>query len=128
MAAQDKYALKVLGGLTFSEVRGYETWQAISVSQKESAVAIVLGNPAMIDAYKAGIPGNRKPVPDGSKVVKIHWVPKRNDFFPDATMPGRLLNVDLMVKDSKRFGDSGGWGISDGPGLEHTKGRHKWIT
>ena len=70
MAAQDKYALKVLGGLAFSEVRGYETWQAISVSRKESAVAIVLGNPAMIDAYKAGIPGNGKAVPDGSKVVK----------------------------------------------------------
>jgi hypothetical protein len=43
-------------------------------------------------------------------MAKIHWTPKQNQFFPDATVPGKLLNVDVMVKDSKRFADSGGWG------------------
>jgi hypothetical protein len=43
-------------------------------------------------------------------MAKIHWAPKPNDNFPDATVPGKLLNVDFMVKDSKRFADSGGWG------------------
>jgi len=64
----------------------------------------------MMDAYRAGIPGNGKPVPDGAKMAKIHWAPKANAFFPDATVPGNLLNVDFMEKDSKRFADSGGWG------------------
>jgi hypothetical protein len=108
--AQDKYTVKVPGGLAFSEFRGYETWQAISISRNERVVAVILGNPAMIDAYRAGIPGNGKPVPDGARMAKIHWIPKQNEFFPDATVPGKLLNVDFMVKDSKRFADSGGWG------------------
>jgi hypothetical protein len=111
-SAQDKYTLKVPGGLAFSEFRGYEAWQAISISRNEKAVAVILGNPVMIDAYRAGIPGNGKPVPDGARMAKVHWAPKPNEFFPDATVPGRLLNVDFMVKDSKRFADSGGWGYA----------------
>ena len=66
LAAQDRYTVKVPGGLAFSEFRGYEAWQAISISRNEKVVAVILGNPAMIDAYRAGIPGNGKPVPDGS--------------------------------------------------------------
>ena len=112
ISAQDKYTVKVPGGLAFSEFRGYEAWQAISFSQNERVVAVILGNPAMMDAYRAGIPRNGKPVPDGAKMAKIHWSPKPNEFFPDTTVPGRLLNVDFMVKDSKRFADSGGWGYA----------------
>jgi Cytochrome P460 len=112
ISAQDKYTVKVPGGLAFSEFRGYEGWQAISISRNERVVAMILGNPVMIDAYRAGIPGNAKPVPDGAKMAKIHWTPKPNEFFPDATVPGNLLNVDFMVKDSKRFADSGGWGYA----------------
>jgi hypothetical protein len=74
--------------------------------------AVILGNPVMIDAYRAGIPSNGQPVPDGAKMAKVHWTPKPNAFFPEATVPGNLLNVDFMVKDSKRFADSGGWGYA----------------
>jgi hypothetical protein len=112
ISAQDKYTVKVPGGLAFSEFRGYESWQAISISRNEKVVAVILGNPAMIDAYRAGIPRNGKPVPDGAKMAKVHWTPKQNEFFPEATVPGRLVNVDFMVKDSKRFPDSGGWGYA----------------
>ena len=111
-SAQDKYAVKVPGGLAFSDFRGYEAWQAISMSRNERVVAMILGNPAMIEAYQAGIPGNGKPVPDGAKMAKVHWTPKPNQFFPDATVPGNLLNVDFMEKDSQRFADSGGWGYA----------------
>jgi hypothetical protein len=109
-ASQDKYTVRVQGGLEFSEFRGYEDWQTVGVSRSESAIAAILGNPAMIEAYRAGIPANGKAVPDGAKMAKIHWAPKQNEFFPGATVPGNLLNVDFMVKDSKRFADSGGWG------------------
>jgi hypothetical protein len=112
ISAQDKYTVKVPGGLAFSEFRGYEAWQTISISRNEKVVAVILGNPAMIDAYRAGFPANGKPVPDGAKMAKIHWAPKPNEFFPDATVPGKLVNVDFMVKDSKRFADSGGWGYA----------------
>jgi hypothetical protein len=96
--------------MAFSEFRGFESWQTIGVSQTQDLIEVILGNPAMIDAYQAGIPGNGKPFPDGAKMAKIHWTPKMNQYFPDATVPGTLHDVDFMVKDSKRFADSGGWG------------------
>ncbi len=74
-------------------------------------MAVILANPVMIDAYQAGVPGNGKPFPDGSKMVKVHWAPKKSETAPGPTaVPGTLQNVDFMVKDSKRFADSGGWG------------------
>lgn len=112
LAAEDKYQVKVPGGLAFSEFRGYEAWQTISISRTEKVVGVIVGNPAMIDAYQSGIPGNGKPFPDGAKMAKIHWAPKPNEFFKEATVPGQLVNVDFMVKDSKRFADSGGWGYA----------------
>src|SRR6476646_8015560 len=89
LAGEDKYTVKVPGGLAFSEFRGYEAWQAISISRNERVVAMILGNRVMIEAYQAGIPGNGKPVPDGAKMAKIHWIPKPNEFFPEATVPGK---------------------------------------
>jgi len=109
---KDKYSLKVPGGLSFAEFRGFESWEAISVSTNEKAVAVIVGNPAMIAAFKSGFPANGKPAPDGARMAKIHWAPAKNQFFPNATVPGTQQNVDFMVKDSKRFADSGGWGYA----------------
>ena len=51
LAQQDKYTLKVPGGLAFSEFRGYEGWQVVATSQSGKLVAAILANPAMIEAY-----------------------------------------------------------------------------
>ena len=110
ISAQDKYTVKVPGGLAFSEFRGYEDWAVISISENGGKMAVILGNPEMIDAYKNGVPDNGKPFPDGAKMAKIHWKPKKLETFPAATVPGTLHDVDFMVKDSKRFADSAGWG------------------
>ena len=107
--AAAKYGVKVPNGLAFSEFKGYEDWHLISISQDGPAIAAIMGNPVMIKAYESGIPGNGKPFPDGSKMTKIHWVPTKMATFPAATVPGRQHDVDFMVKDSKRFKDSGGW-------------------
>jgi hypothetical protein len=65
----------------------------------------------MINAFKGGAPGNSKPFPDGAKMAKMHWSPKKNETAPGSpTVPGALHDVDFMVKDSKRFAGSGGWG------------------
>jgi mono/diheme cytochrome c family protein len=111
ISTQDKYALKIPNGLAFSEFRGYEGWQVIAISHNGNMLAAILGNPAMIAAYKAGFPGNGKPFPDGAKMAKVHWNAKVNEAEPGApTVPGTQHDVDLMLKDSKRFADSGGWG------------------
>ncbi len=113
ISAQDKYTVKVPNGLAFSEFRGYEGWQTISISENGGLLAVILGNPVMIDAYKAGVPGNGKPFPDGSRMAKIHWTPKKNEAAPGPPLvPDTLHDVDFMVKDSKRFADSGGWGYA----------------
>jgi hypothetical protein len=110
-SAQDKYTVQVPGGLAFSEFRGYESWQLVSISQNaRGLIAATLANPVMIAAYQAGVPGNGKPFPDGSKIAKIHWNPKKMETFPSATVAGTQHDVSFMVKDSKRFADSGGWG------------------
>ena len=110
ISAQDKYTVQVPNGLAFSEFRGFEDWPTVAVSQSGDLIEVILANPVMIEAYRAGVPGNGKPFPDGSKMAKIHWNPKKLETFPAATVPGTQHDVDFMVKDSKRFADSGGWG------------------
>ena len=83
ISAPDKYTVQVPAGLSFSEFKGYEDWQSVSVSKTDHAFALILANPTMIDAYRAGIPGNGKPFPDGSKMAKIHWKPETSAEAPD---------------------------------------------
>jgi hypothetical protein len=107
----DKYTVQVPGGLAFSEFRGYEDWPVISISDNNGKFAAILGNPVMMDALRAGVPGNGKPFPDGAKMAKIHWTPKTQETYPGPPkVPGTQANADFMVKDSTRFADSGGWG------------------
>jgi mono/diheme cytochrome c family protein len=110
VSAQDKYTLKVPNGLAFSEFRGYEDWQTVSISHNGDHMALILANPVMINAYRSGAPGNGKPFPEGSKMAKVHWNLKKMETFTAATVPDTQHDVDFMVKDSKRFQDSGGWG------------------
>lgn len=115
---QDKYTLRVPGGLAFSEIRGYEDWQVVgpSLTEAQNVIRVILANPVMIKAYREGIPGNGKPFPDGSKIVKLEWKPKKltdppfSANTPD-TVPGDQTVVEFIVKDSKRFSDTHGWGI-----------------
>ena len=113
VSSQAKYTVQVPGGLAFSEFKGYEDWQTISLSYNNGKLAVILGNRAMIDAFRAGIPANGKAFPDGAKMAKIHWNPKKNESAPGQPLvPDTLHDADFMVKDSKRFADSGGWGYA----------------
>jgi hypothetical protein len=112
-ATQDKYTVRVPNGLAFSEFRGYEDWQTVAVSQSGDVMAVILGNPAMIDAYRAGIPGNGQQFPDGAKMAKVHWQTRQSAEAPaPTTVPDTLRDIDFMVKDSRRFPDTGGWGYA----------------
>jgi hypothetical protein len=114
IAAQDKYQLKEPNGISFSEIKGYETWQVIAPSYRTDVheVRVILGNAAMINAYQEGIPGNGKPFPDGSVIVKIGWSERKSPNFPVAFEPDVLRRVEFIMKDSKRFPDTSGWGYA----------------
>jgi hypothetical protein len=115
--AQDKYTLKIPGGIAFADFKGYEDWQAVGPSQTDAAhvIRLILANPVMIKAYREGVPGNGQPFPDGSKIAKIEWKPKQITSPPFSantpdTVPGDLTQVEFIEKDSKRFSDTHGWG------------------
>src|SRR5579872_3289684 len=97
MSAQDRYSLKVPNGLAFSEFKGYEGWQVVAVSENGGLIAVILGNPAMMEAFRSGAPGNGKPFPDGAKMAKIHWNPKKNAAQPGQPLvPDTLHDIDFM--------------------------------
>jgi hypothetical protein len=104
--------VKVPNGLAFSEFRGYEAWQVVSISQDGPLIAAILANPVMIKAYQAGVPGNGKPFPTAPSWRRSIGTRKRWRRSPRPTVPGTQHDVDFMVKDSKRFADSGGWGYA----------------
>jgi len=80
--AADRYTLQVPDGLAFSDFRGYEDWQVVSTAQTDEVLKVIVANPAMIAAYKAGVPGNGRKFPDGSKIAKIQWTQKKSAEAP----------------------------------------------
>ena len=112
-AAQDRFTLKAPNGVAFAEIRGYETWQVIAPSEVDDGIKVILGNAVMINAYREGVPGNGKPFPEGSIIVKIKWSKRKSPVFPAATEPDTLNKVQFIVKDSRRFPDTGGWGYAE---------------
>jgi hypothetical protein len=113
VSAQDKYTLKLPGGVAFSDFRGYGDWQLISSSKTDDRLKVILGNPTIIAAFKAGIPGNGKPFPEGSKIAKLQWKPKKSTEAPFVVdVPDTLADLFFMEKDSKRFPETGGWGYA----------------
>jgi hypothetical protein len=110
-SAQDKYALVSPGGIAFADFEGYEDWSVVSSAQTDEVLKVIVANPVMIDAYKAGVPGNGRPFPDGSRIVKLQWSPKKSTEAPfDVNVPDVFKQAFVMEKDSRRFPDTGGWG------------------
>src|ERR1700730_10555151 len=59
--AQDKYSLKSPSGIAFFDFRGYEDWAVVSSARTDEVLKVIVANPTMIKAYKAGVPGNGQP-------------------------------------------------------------------
>jgi hypothetical protein len=111
--AQDKYTLTSPSGIAFSDFRGYEDWSVVSSARTEEILKVIVANPTMIKAYKAGVPGNGKPFPDGSEIVKLQWKPKKSTEAPFVVdVPDVFTQAFVMEKDSKRFPKTGGWGYA----------------
>jgi hypothetical protein len=111
--AQDKNSLKSPGGIAFSDFVGYEDWSVVSSARQEEVLKVIVANPGMIQSYKAGVPGNGQVFPEGSKIVKLQWKPKKDaeaQFVVD--VPDVFTQAFVMEKDSKRFPKTGGWGYA----------------
>ncbi len=109
----DKYSLISPGGIAFADFRGYEDWSDVSSARTDEVLKVIVGNPTMIKAYKAGVPGNGQPFPDGSMIVKLQWKLKKSTEAQFAVdVPDVFSQAFVMEKDSKRFPKTGGWGYA----------------
>src|SRR5690349_19075113 len=111
--AQDKYSLKSPGGIAFSDFRGYEDWAMVSSARTDEVLKVIVANPTMIEAYKAGVPGNGQPFPEGSKIAKLQWSFKKSTEAPFIVdVPAAPTQAFVIEKDSRRFPQTGGWGYA----------------
>jgi hypothetical protein len=109
----DKYSLKSPSGIAFSDFRGYEDWAVVSSARTDEVLKVIVANPTMIKAYKAGVPGNGKPFPDGSKIAKLQWSFKKSTEATFAVdVPDAPTQTFLIEKNSRRFPKTGGWGYA----------------
>jgi hypothetical protein len=110
---KDKYSLKSPGGIAFSDFKGYEDWSVVSSARTDEVLKVIVANPAMIKAYKAGVPINGQSFPDGAMIAKLQWKPKKSTEAQFAVdVPDVFSQAFVMEKDSKRFPKSGGWGYA----------------
>jgi Cytochrome P460 len=111
--AQEKYSLKSPSGIAFSDFKGYEDWSVVSSARTDEVLKVIVANPIMIQAYKAGIPGNGQPFPEGSKIAKLQWKPKKSTEAPFVVdVPDVFKQAFVMEKDTTRFPKTGGWGYA----------------
>ena len=94
-------------GVTIPE--GYRQWEIIAPAEEalERASRAVLGNAAAIKAYREGV----LPFPDGTILVKLAWSRVQSPEYEPASIPGAATTVQIMVRDSKKYSASGGWGF-----------------
>jgi len=94
----------------------YMSWKVVAPSFREDKghIRIITGNEIAIAALHDG----KKPLPDGSVLAKVAWKAEKHPSFPVATVPGAFVQVEFMVKDAKKYKDTGGWGFARFVGSE----------
>ncbi|WP_426702338.1 cytochrome P460 family protein [Rhodanobacter sp. Col0626] len=89
---------------------GYRQWPLVAPAQEAAPLnelRAVLGNAIAIKAYRDGT----LPFPDGTVLAKLAWKHAQSPEFEPASIPGAATTVQFMVKDSKKYAASGGWGF-----------------
>jgi hypothetical protein len=88
----------------------YMGWQVVAPSYRpdKGQIRVITGNAVAVAALRAG----KKPLPDGSVLAKVAWKAEKHPSFPAATVPGAFAQVEFMVKDAKKYKNTGGWGFA----------------
>lgn len=89
---------------------GYRQWELVAVAHESdplNELRAILGNPLALKTYRAGA----LPFPDGTILAKLAWKHVQSTESPPAFVPGAATTVQVMVKDSKRYASTGGWGF-----------------
>ncbi|WP_028582376.1 cytochrome P460 family protein [Desulfogranum japonicum] len=88
---------------------GWQNWSSIAVSHRtdNNTLRIILGNKTAVDAARVG---QTNPWPDGAMLGKVVWKDIQLENWEEATVPGQFVHVEFMIKDSKKYSNTYGWG------------------
>lgn len=89
---------------------GFRQWELIAPAQEAAPLnelRVVLGNAVAVEAYREGA----LPFPDGTVLAKLAWKRVPSPEFEPASIPGAATTVQFMVKNSKKYAATGGWGF-----------------
>lgn len=91
---------------------GYRQWQLITVTHVvhpgvSDEIKAILGNPLAAKAQQA----DTLPLPDGTVLAKLTWQHAPYGGFDGVNMAGAPVRLEFMVKDSKKYAATGGWGF-----------------
>jgi hypothetical protein len=89
--------------------KGYRNWQVVAPSQRDDndEIRVILGNSIAMKAFRA----NTLPFPEGTILAKLAWKRVKSPEFPLTFIPGVAPRIEFMVKDSKKYAATGGWGF-----------------
>jgi len=102
-------AVSPIFGISIPE--GYRSWTLIAVSHRtdnKDELRAILGNPAAVKALRKGT----LPLPDGAMLAKLAWKREPMPEFQGAFKPGASPRLEFMVKNSKKYASTGGWGFA----------------
>lgn len=99
--------------------KNYKNWRLIGTSHRSdnNSLRAILGNHI---AIKAARNGNTKPWPDGSILAKLVWKNTEHPAWKTATVPGKFIHAEFMIKDKKKYASTAGWGFARWKGMQQT--------
>ncbi len=88
----------------------YKNWPVLGVSHRtdKNTLRVIVGNDIAVQAARSG---KTQPWPDGAVLGKVVWEQRPHPVWPAAIVPGALSKAEFMVKDSKQYAETGGWGF-----------------
>lgn len=104
-----------LNGIEFP--KGYSRWQTIGLSHRidKNLMRTILGNEVAVKAAKTG---GSQSWPEGTVLAKVSWQQKNDENWPQAIVPGEFYQVEIMLKNTQKFAETGGWGFARWRGKE----------
>ena len=97
---------------------GYRDYRFINVAHEAgglNSLGAMLGNDVAIKAYRM----KTLPFPDGTIIAALHYThspnAENNQIFgqQQSFTPGKPTNIQFMIKDSKKYAATGGWGFGN---------------
>ncbi|MBI1865818.1 MAG: cytochrome P460 family protein [Nitrospirae bacterium] len=96
---------------------GYKDWRVIATAHRtdNNTLRVILGNDLAVEAARSG---KTNPWPEGAVLAKIVWKQKNDENWAAAHVPAALAHAEFMIKDSKKYAGTGGWGYARWIGMD----------